>query len=321
MSKSNVFYYLIVAVVYVIVFSLGPEMTPRRSGYMMGALMGLFMFPSIVALIAWLISKRSKSAFSITFNVVLTIMVVGQISGLLNRVAKESKQQASLDNLSSAKEQMKIDFKEADDTESYNDAYDEFASSVKDELRQMSESTAGSERRFYELMEEFVAESEDFANSWSDSYFAIQDPRILDYSVLVNLEEFEYQRGVFRHYISLTHEYSDFISRMVPRLKNKLAELGPNSGLAKGAIEGAEENYIKQKPIFEKLMETHLSYGNNLMELVDFLESNLDKWSYQDDEILFSDDELIETFNQILNRAIEDEESINVLADQLVDTF
>ena len=313
LSKSNLIYFGIVAILHIALFVAFSQKSAYLTGELIGKLIALLLFPALFARLAWALATNKKRWASVTFNVVLTLFLFGQLGQAANR----GRQAQQLAELEKSRDRFKADVAATDDPDQLDAAYKDFVGSVKGSFDRLSEGSTGSERRFYQIMKGFVSDSEDAARKWNDAYNAVLAPDILDYGHLSDDQEYDRQRGVLTAYVEVTRSYLTFFAGMMPDLEQRLAELGENE-LAKGALKGAEEKYRKQQPVFEPLMQTHVEYGLELIEVLDLLQANAAAWSMENDELVFDDGETQEAFGQLLGSLINKETTIETLSNKLV---
>lgn len=242
LSKSNKIYFGIVATLYIAFFLIFSDKTPYATGGLIGYLLGLSLFPLAIALIVWLLSGRQEKSVSITFNIVLSLMLVSQLAGLANKVP----QSEVTKNLLEQESRYKQDVSNADTPAEVDAAYNKFSDAMIDTFNTLSEKNTGSEQQFYKIMGEFAAESQGVVQTWSKSYDAVAAPRILDLALLTSDAEFDYQKNVLKTYVEQSTVYSDFFANMVTGLKQRLSVLGESSEYVQGAVKGAETRYLEQ---------------------------------------------------------------------------
>ncbi len=291
--------------------------TPYEIGEFIGKLFAYFLFPLLFAWIAWRLSGRKEKSGSVTFNVVLLLVVLGQIG----QFGKRLQESQSVREIQEQKEEFKQTLANVDDLEQVDAAYEKFADSVIEEFAQLSERSRGEEKEFYKIMSGFVSDSRAMFQRWSDSFDAVQAPRILDYSLLNSDEEFDFQKDVLEHYIEETKAYNRHTSNMISDLKKRLSVLGQRSEYAAGAVKGATEKYLLQKPIFDSLFTAHVEYGNNIIQLLELLQKNQDEWSYANDELLIDSDAVLNECNELFEKMSINEATINTLSEKLLEVI
>ena len=320
LSKSNKIYFLIVAVLSIGAFIAMSDPTPYGIGGLIGRLIGLFLIPALIALIVWLLSGRKEKGGSWTINIVLTLVILGQVGQFGNNI-QPSQQSQVLSEFGEAQVEFKRDISNIEDPEEFDDVYKKHVASMKHSLSDLSEMSEGTEKQFYMIMNEYVGEAQLVVQKWQDSFDAAQSPRILDYSLLNSDEEFDYQKNVLNYYTENTKAYGIYYANTVPDLKGRLSVLEEENPFVKGAVEAATEKYLSQKSVFEPLMQAHIEYGNGMIQMLDLLQKNKDMWSYENDELLFSDDRLLSQYNELVEVSGSKVETINTLSSKLVDSM
>jgi len=84
-SKKNIIYVLIT------VFKIRTiEFDPESFGYLIGTIIGYFLFPTIIALFFWWILERKKNDGNLAFTIFFTIIIFGQFSEFTKRTSEKN---------------------------------------------------------------------------------------------------------------------------------------------------------------------------------------------------------------------------------------
>jgi len=317
LSKSNKIYFGVVAALSLVLFVASFDKTPYQIGELAGRLISFLLFPSLFAWIIWRLSGKKEKGGNVTFNIVLTLVLLGQIG----QQGSNLQQSKILGEIQEQTDEFKKKALSMDPQSDFNASYNGFVESVEEGLSSLSETSTGTEKKLYEIMSEFTADTQITVQNWLKAYTAVQSPRILDYSLLDGDEEFEYQRNVLRSYIEQTRAYDKLFAHMIPDLRQRLNVLGENHALVKEAIKGAAEKYDLQKPIFEPLIQVHAQYGQNLIKTLDFLQRNMGEWSYDNEELLFSNENVLNEYNDLFEELRNNEATINTLSAKLLEAM
>lgn len=317
LSKSNKIFYGFVAVISTTLFFIYSNNSAEQIGQQLGRLFGLLVFPAIFGWIVWRLTGKKKNGGSITFNIILALAVLGQISTTI----QNSQKSEQINSLQKHSDSLRETFSNTDDQNEINEAYKEYTGNIENSLNELSKQSTGTEKQFYKILEDFVSNSQVVVQDWQQSFMAVNSDRILNYSILNNADEFNHQRGVLNDYINKTKIYNASFNDTIPDLKKQLSVLGKENSLAKGAIKSATEKHQQQKVIFEPLMKTHLEYGSNLIGILNLLEKNQGEWSEDNGQLVFNNDTTLAEFNLLIEKATLNENSINSLADQLIKTL
>lgn len=315
LSKSNKIYLGVIAVFSFVRFIATSNFTSYQLGEFTGSLIAFLLFPSLFAWIVWGLSGRKGKAGSVTFNIVLTLLLLGQIGQFVNK----SQQNLITRELVKQEEQYKKEISSTDDPAKIDAATNKYFNSVQGELNKLAETSTGPQKQFYKIMSAYTSESQSIIQDFNDSVNAVLSPRILDYSLLNSDEEFDYQRNILRLYVEKTEIYIGLFANSVPDIKNRLSVLGEGNEYAKGAIDGVTGEYLAQKPFFEPLMHAHGEYGNNMIQILDLLQNNKDDWDYENDELLVYSQAVMDEYNELLEELGNNEAAINTLSDKMVD--
>lgn len=314
LSKTNKNYVTVVVLFNVSVFLIFSELNGYEFGRITGQSVMYFLIPWLVAGLVWLVTGRREKGGRITFNVILTLLILGQLA----RVNEQLTQSRVLSELLEQQEIYKQAVLASNDAARVDSATAEFSNSVIDRLTELSKTTSGSTKHFYQLMCEFTTESQATAKNWRDAYYAVLSPDILDLSLLNSEVEFAHQKDVVEHYVDQTRRYRENSTNTVSNLEETLHVLGEENKLAAQALEGARDRHEKQMPILEPLLQAHLSYGNNMIRILELLQTNRNAWEYKPDGIVIHDDETAQQFDKLAEAISRDEDSLNRLSDQLL---
>lgn len=267
------------------------------------------------AFMVYLIKGKKPYAGTYTFNGVLIFMCLGMMTeiGNINRERSEGVE-ALTNSISDYKDKI---INEEDGLS----AYQEHSANIDNGLSKIIANSTGNDQKVYQNLQKFTYINNAVMINWQKAFDSVSATRILDYSVLNNQAEFEYQIDVLEHYKEQSKLYRDHFYKR----KSIIYDLNdniPKSNLTlKGVMKGINNKDSIQKPIFKPFIQSHINYSENLIAMINFLQKNNEKWSYSDDEIIFDNTELEGKFNEIIDLIIEDEDQINELTDSLVEVI
>jgi len=314
LSKFNKKYFAVVALISVLLFVVFSGKAPSQIGEYIGRLIAYILFPTLFAWLVWRFAGRKEKAASVTFNIVLTLILLSQIG----QFGKKQQQSQIGRELLEHKAEYKNAVTNSDDPEENAAAFDKFTDAVIADMNELSETGSGAEKEFFQFMSEYVSSSQLITQDWITASNMVQSPRILDYSLLTSSEEFDYQRGIIREYIEKSDIYLENFTSMIPNLKARLSVWGEGNSYVKDAI-ATTKKFLALKPAFEPLMQAHIEYGNNLIQILDFLQKNKDKWAYEDDELLLDSDEMVSEYNKLATAMDNNAKTINTLTQKGID--
>lgn len=313
LSKSNKIYYGIVAVAFIVLFIVAGDISSATIGRLTGKLIGFLLFPAFFAWIVWRLSGKNEREKSLTFHIVLTLTLLGQVGQAMQRV----QQQQKLDELAVYKKEFKETVSK--DPETFNSAHAKFVDSYKKKLDSLSKTGTDSERQLFKIIHEFISKTQTMNQDWNNSIAAVQSPEILDYTLLNSDKVFENQIKVIQLYLDKTKAHQVFYKNFIPDLKERLSVLGENSVPARDTLEGATNKYLSQKPIMEPLIQAHLEYGNGLLRALEFLKKHQGEWVYTQNELNFSKDDMTNQYSKLLEDISKSEATINALSQKFLE--
>jgi hypothetical protein len=317
LSTSNKIYLGVVMSLSILLFILQRDKSSYETGRFFGGVVALIIFPMLFAWIAWRLSGRKIPGGSTTFNVILTLMLLGRISQYTSDIGRPY----SVPDFQKHTERFKSNIAYAESHEEADAAVAELADSVKSELDASYESSTGSEKRFYRIMNEIIEEGQAISQDWSASFDATLSPRMLDYSLLNSDEEFEYRIGVYERYIEKTRVYQAYMENMVSNMKNRLSVFGPNNEFTSGAIEGARQQRNLQMPFFEPLNKAHISRGETMIRILALLREHRSDWSLENGELAIHDEAAADRYDELVETLIDRETAINEMSLKLLEVL
>ena len=314
LSKSNIIYTIIVGVIVIFLNTRIYGLDGFSIGYSLGSLIGLLLFPSLFAFLFWFILGRKENGGTTTFNVVLSLMLLGSISQF-GRIAKD--RQKPIDTIQKAITDYKENTLTNPDSTDLN--YATLSSNIKNSIDDLVKTSIGEERKVYVVLKEFFKKSDSTSLEWSKAYNAFNEPRILDFNQLNNQEEYEFQKNVIQAYIDQSHNFKYFIENRIDYIKNQSKNIDKSHASYIGFMRGMTKKDSVQTPIFVPYINGHIAYGEGIKEIVEILEKENGKWEYEDETLIFENSESQILYETILNKAFGNEELVNELSDKLIE--
>jgi len=316
LAKSNIIYISIISFIIVIYRLLINGFDSYIIGGIIGTVIGLFLFPLLFALLFWFILGRKKNGGTTTFNIALSIILLGQFSNFTQELTQKQKPINDLkEAISTYKESNKVNPDSADIN------YAKYSGKIKTGVNELIKTSSGTEKKIFIVLNEFLIKTDSLNINWYKSYNDIENPRILDFKLLNNEKEFDYQIGVIENYTKNSKNFKAFFLNRITHLDNKLKKFNKNNKAVKGVIRGIKRKDSLQRPIFIPYINAHIAYGENLTELLRILKKENGKWEYKNDEILLDSETSQRKCDSILINASEKEELVNELYDKLIDVM
>ena len=154
---------------------------------------------------------------------------------------------------------------------------------------------------------------------WAELYHKVLNDESFNRILLTkDYKEIDDQKSMAKEYIEESMELKKYMSNQISLLKSKFHDLGPNNKHANEFIRDYEIGYKRRQSTVFSLIDEHIKYGNNLLELLSFLEKNTENWSYKD-EPKFADSVILEQYILLLNKIENNENTINTLEKKLID--
>jgi len=315
LSKVNWVFALAVIGVSAFVFLRNDGINSFSLGYLFGSIVISGLIPLLFAFVVWLIRRRKAYAGTYTFNVVLVLMCFGMIQEI-GAIRKEKIKNANVITNSAAEFKEKI-INEEDAIL----AYETHSTNIEDGLSKMIKNSTGNEQEVYINLKKFTSINSSVMIAWQKSYDLVMEPRILDYSVLRDQAEFNYQIGVLKQYQKQSELYKSHFEKRMSLIEDFNKNIPKENKALKGVMKGISKKDSIQKPIFKTFINSHINYGNSLIEMVEFLKNNNEEWKYQNDELIFNSSELEKRYSDIIKQIAEVEVRINESTEKLIGTM
>lgn len=318
LTPSNKVYAFIVAAFFIGLFIVFAEKDAYQTGALAGRLTTVVLFPLLAAGTVWFFSRRNERWTSLAFNIVLTLVALGHFGKLRNErpASRPFTGVEEIQEMHTQKDVFKKTALKTDDPIEYAEAYGKFSDSVQQNIDSLAEKSSGTEQQIWHELSDFFAETQSAAQTWMDSYNAVLDPSILDYSLLTSDDEFDRQQRIVTEYIEQTKTYQIYFADLVPNLKGRLIAYGENEEAVKGVLKGATTKFQSRKRVLEPSLQAHIEYGNLLIKILDFLRENKEEWDYENDELIFDSDERLEEYNKLIESLTEVEKKMDTLSRQ-----
>ena len=315
LSKVNWIFALIVIGVSALIFLRRDGINGFSLGYLFGSIVTSAIIPLFFAFIVWLIKGKKANAGTYTFNIVLVLMCYGMIKEI-GAISKEKTD--SVDAITKSVTEYKEKINNEEDVIA---AYQEHIANVNDGISKMIKNSTGNEQEVYKNLKKFTSINSSVTIAWQKAYDSVLAPRILDYSVLNNKEEFEHQINVLKHYQKQSELYKNHFENRKSLIVDLNKNIPKNNQTLKGVMNGINEKDSIQKPIFKPFINFHIDYSSNLIEMINFLSFNRGKWEYENEELIFDNSELETKYLDIINKIVEDENQINEWTDKLIEVL
>lgn len=315
LSKVNWIFALIVIAISTFIFLRGDGINAYSIGTLIGRILFMGIVPLIIALAVWFIRNRKYYAGTHTFNIVLTLLCLGMLSEI-GAMSKE--RDASVEKITTSASDYKEKINNEEDATA---AFEEHSSNVNEGISKMINNSSGNEQKVFIKLQEFSRINQKVMLDWQKSYDSVMRPRILDYSVLNTPDEFEYQTNVIKHYLENTRLYRGHFNNRKTILKQLFSGIPSENKTLIGVMTGINQKDSVQMPVVIPYADNHISYGNNLIKMLEFLKNSSREWEYQNNELIFESTEKEEIYLSIIEKIGQNETEINDLAEKLIEVL
>ncbi len=91
LSKANIIYSIVVSLIVTPLLLIINGISVHSIGIILGSLIGIFLIPLFFAILFWIILGRKLKGGTTTFNIVLTLSLLGQISSFSEEISQKRK--------------------------------------------------------------------------------------------------------------------------------------------------------------------------------------------------------------------------------------
>jgi len=282
-------------------------------GTIIGSLFGIILFSLLMALFFWFILGRKKGGGTITFNVIMALMLFGQFGQFSRSIQDKNKSTQGILNAMSEYKESSLEH-----PDSIVDSYNKLSTTLNTNLSSLITNSSGDEKKVYIIAQGYLSRYETSYRKWNKAFIEVNNSKTLDFAYLRENTAYDSQLVILDNYISETKNYNKFILNRIPLLKEELKDLTQDSELAKGFMSGVLKKNALQKPIFKSFINTHIAYGNNLKGLVSLFKQEHGKWEILNETLLFEREESAQKYNTLLLEAIKQEEQIDSINRELL---
>ena len=316
LSKSNIILSVIVSLIVVFLNTRFVNFDGFTVGTMIGSVIGVLLLPLLFALLFWFVKGRKKQGGTITYNVVICLMLFGQCSEFSRNI--QTKENSSEDILT-ARDEFKSNTRGNPDSITTN--YNKYSETVDKSMEELIASSAGDERQVYLIIQEYLSKMNTVYSNWSKANDKVLAPDVFDFELINTTEECDRQIKIIDDYILESSNYHDFFLNRTPYLTEELKVVGLNSKRAKRFMKSLREKDSLQMPVFKPYIKAHIEFGKGLNKILKLAKQNIGKWKIEDGYLLFEAAEVQSKYDEYLNNVVEHEETVNTFYDKLLDVM
>ncbi|WP_130735461.1 hypothetical protein [Flavobacterium sp. J27] len=318
-TVGNWILYLIASLITVVMYAISNSFSAEMVGFVIGIFFAYFIFASAFGLLFWYLLGRKEKGGSTTFNVLIIIILIGQINQI--RVQNSNKR-SNLDTteIKEALHEYKNNVK--NDSINSDEALHSFATTFEKNIDKFIENTEGEERALFVGLKEFLQESLTEANLWNAAFYKIDNEAFFNFDSIQKSNKIENRLQIAEEYVKASERYKDFFKKRLSKLNAiiKDKDIDRNNSKAKGIIDGVKKKVKKQSILFIPYIDSHIEYGNEMKGIFQLIKEN--KWKPNDvNFVIFSNPKIQIEFDAKINKMVEIEEKVNLLHEKLVDAI
>jgi len=279
LTKSNKIYLGVLLGITIPLFILRGNTSPES----VGDIIAFLLFPCLFGWVVWRLSGKPENGGSITFNVVLTILVMGQFPKSERKSASEY----------SLKEGVEL-------------------------LEDTANSLKGDDKIAMNIALNLVNQGLDLGSRWEDSFDAVFSEDGFEVSHYADKNEMDRHIVILQNHINLSNEYFNNSLCMLESMEKEIQKaVGTKSEYANRFIAQARKQTNESATMMRKLLGSHVTYAGYGIEIIELLKKNSTKWKIKGGVIEFNDSELENHYYSLLESQKEAGENIDSLADEL----
>ena len=310
LSKTNVIYAIVALILMGLLHLPTLKFDPYSLGYTTGSVLGIILIPTLIALLFWLISGKKEKGGTTTFNIVLTLMLFSSLGEMGRELEQRRK---PIDNINKAI----VEYKKQTlaNPDSVDSNYVELSTNIKNSFDSLIKTSRGEERKVYIAARDFMKKSDSLDTKWTEAYNTFAEVDIMDYNRLNSNKEYKFQKKIIQQYINQSIIYRTFVQNRFDYFEDKTKNINKTNKVYKGF----QKQDSIQKPVFNKYLSTHINYGHGIIGILEILEQEDGKWSFENETLLFDSSEAQSNYAKILDEAIKNETIINDLSIKLIE--
>jgi hypothetical protein len=315
LSKTNIFYFVIVCLIFIAQHLLTARIDAEFIGYVFGIVVGLFTIPFLIGLLFWYIQGKKERGGTTAFNVMLTIVALSQ----LNLIVQEniSKNREKLNVKQAIKEYKEELLTEPD---SINAAYEKLFGKLNNGIDDLIEKSYGTEKNTLLVVKEFLLKTDSISTKWNSAHSEIINDRFFDVNLLKDKKECESQIILMNNFIEVTKEYRFFLFNREPIARKMFEKANAKEEVIKSYIQIIKNKEKLQKPYLIPYFESFIKYGEKMNLVLNILKNN--KWTYSNDNrVEFKNEEKQIEFQQIIDEISIIEDKVNSLQEKLIEVM
>lgn len=285
-------------------------------GTIIGSFFGIIIFSLLMALFFWFILGRKKEGGTITFNVIMTLMLFSQFGQFSRNIQENNKSSEDILNALSEYKESSLEHPDSIDTN-----YTKFSSSLKGNITNLISNSKGEEKKLFIGLQVYFSKMDLIYKDWNDANNTLENSKVLDFNYLRTSSDYDSQIAIIDNYILKSQNYKAFFLNRKSILKEEL------KGLNSTSVKKYMTNFLKkdsiQRAVFEPYINAHIGYGESINAILNLLKKEDSTWEYdpKEETILFDYTSQEKEFNDHILEVVKYEEKVNLLNTELYKTM
>lgn len=280
--------------------------TPFAIGELMGMIVGMLVFPSIVALVCWHLSRRSQGAAAAGFYVTFGLLVLGQVSQFATRALVNADAEKEMKKIREEQQAVRAEQRAA---LAKGDELDETKSMAlversRAQFGKMAENTSGRQRVMAQAGQAYLADLLAAKQRYDEAVANLQLETFWELKEIGPGDGAAVRRRNIRAFAQANAELTALQSADGKGFMRTLQQHALSETEIRDAIAGYREKAGSRLAAMARVREGDAQLAQVMLEFVDFGESVHGHWQAEaaTGNILFADDAALARYQKIMER-------------------
>ncbi|MDB6093588.1 MAG: hypothetical protein JWM32_1150 [Verrucomicrobia bacterium] len=293
----------IYAAVSVIVFFLRSSLEDARAvGELVGSIVTVLVLPTLVAMLVWRLSGRSRGALQAAFYLVFGLVVFGQVSNVLLNSAERRERYTKIQAAGEAAQAEQraalargepVDRKKAE----------QFVTNVRQQFDDAAVNSTGREKILAEAGKDYMDQTLAAGRRYDAALQAIKDAEVWNLGKFRSVATAADLRVVVQEFADANAESGEVYSPNGSTLVQTMKAHGATQTEMDDAARGFRTRSGPRLVQIARIRKTDAQIAQAMMEFIDFAEANLGKWHVdRDGKIRFDQAAALAKYEDILAR-------------------
>lgn len=273
------------------------SLSAREQGQIVGQIVGLLLFPTLLGWVAWRISQRSNRAGLIVFYVVLSLSFFGQLTQRAQRRRQAATAEELLTLARESKDEMRASIEK--DGMITPESQDRILNKASLALSDAASSSTGEDREVALGMQAFMQWAKSCQERQTAAIQLIQLDTFFDLTQHATKEQREQKRKAVGALKEANAQLREFVIGGATWIEREMKrrQVGPTK--TRAVLAGYGDSADRNRPHLMAIRELDEAFAEQLDGFITFAETHEGQWSIEKDtgQLLFPTDEAAAQFN------------------------